>query len=216
MTPRFVYFDLGNVLLHFSVHRMLCQLADVAGATETEVREGLFDEQKYRAYERGEISTQQYYEAVCAPFETKPSLEDFDRAICDVFWANDPILPIIRKLEKFNVPRGILSNTNPLHWEYLETAFPRVWDAFPNHKIASFVAKALKPFPEIYQIALDDAKRELPDLKPDEVLFIDDLAPNVEGAVQFGYQTIHYVDFDSFLAAYKATGLPVPTRYLDV
>ena len=215
MTPRFVYFDLGNVLLHFSVHRMLCQLADVAGATETEVREGLFDEQKYRAYERGEISTQEYYEAVCAPFETRPSLEDFERAICDVFWANDPILPIVRKLAKFNVPRGILSNTNPLHWEYLENAFPRVWDAFPNHKIASFTAKAIKPFPEIYQFAFEDAKRELSDLKPDDVLFVDDLAPNVEGAAQFGFQTIHYVDFDSFLAAYKETGLPVPTRYLD-
>ena len=145
----------------------------------------------------------------------EPNRDDLIHAINDVFWANDPILPIARKLAKLDVPRGILSNTNPLHWSYLETAFPRIWDFFPRHKLASFQVKALKPFPEIYQIALEEAKTELPDLLPNEVLLIDDLEDNVKAAQEFGFQTIHYVEFEPFLEEYKKTGLPVPSRYKD-
>ncbi len=215
MTVRFVYFDLGNVLLRFSVHRICCQLAEIANATEAEVRESLFDEQKYRQYETGALTTEEYYEQTCANFDPKPSLDDFVNAISDVFWANDPILPILRKLAKFNVPRGILSNTNPAHWSYVEAAFPRIWDAFDDHRVASFNVKAHKPNRQIYDAAYQEAKREIADLKPEEILFIDDMEENVKAAAEFGFQTIRYDDFDQFLAEYKQTGLPVPSRYLD-
>ena len=215
MAIRFVYFDLGNVLLHFSVHRICCQLAEVAKTTEAVIREKLFDEQRYRQYELGEISTEDYYEQACADLEYRPKLEEFAEAVCNVFWANDPILPIVRKLAKFNVPRGILSNTNPIHWNYIENAFPRIWEAFDGPRLASHEVHALKPYREMYEEAYQEAKQFVPDLKPDEILFIDDLEPNVQGAKDFGFQTIHYVDFDQFLDEYKKTELPVPTRYLD-
>ncbi len=215
MAIRFVYFDLGNVLLHFSVHRIVCQLAECFETTEAEVCASFFDDSRYRQYERGEISTEDYYEQFCSSFTIKPSLESFLNAINDVFWTNDPILPIVRKLAKLNFPRGILSNTNPAHWEYIEHAFPRIWEFFDDHKLASFEVKTIKPFPEIYEIAYRDALRTVPDLQKDEVLFIDDLEANVKAAQDYGFQTIHYVDFDGFLQEYKQTGLPVPSRYAD-
>ena len=216
MSVRFVYFDLGNVLIRFSVHRMISQLVAVTEKSETEVRSMLFDYQRYRSYEIGETSTEEFLSQVYESLQPQePNRDDLIHAINDVFWANDPILPIARKLAKLDVPRGILSNTNPLHWSYLETAFPRIWDFFPRHKLASFQVKALKPFPEIYQIALEEAKTELPDLLPNEVLLIDDLEDNVKAAQEFGFQTIHYVEFEPFLEEYKRTGLPVPSRYKD-
>ena len=215
MSIRFVYFDLGNVLLYFSVHRICCQLAEVAKTTEAVVRGKLFDDQRYRQYELGEISTEDYFKQACADLENKPSFDEFSEAICNVFWANDPILPIVRKLAKHNVPRGILSNTNPVHWNYIENAFPRVWEAFEDCRLASFEVHALKPYREMYEAAYREAKRLVPDLQPGEILFIDDLEPNVQGAKEYGFQTIHYVDFDQFLEEYKQTGLPVPSRYLD-
>ena len=214
MNIRFVFFDLGNVLLHFSAHRLVCQVAQVAETTEELARERLFDEKRYRKYERGEISSEEYWEQVCEDFETKPDIQAFLNALSNVFWANDEMLPIARKLAKCNVPRGILSNTNPAHWSYVENAFPRIWDAFPEHKIASFEVKTLKPFREIYEIAYEDAKRSVPDLTPEQILFIDDLEPNVDAAKEFGFRTIRYADFDQFLAEYKQTNLPIPSRYL--
>lgn len=215
MSVRFVYFDLGNVLLLFSVHRLCRQLADAAQTTEAEARERLFDERRYRQYERGEISTEDYYNQTCEGFEHKPPFDAFVNAICDVFWANDPILPIVRKLAKHDFPRGVLSNTNPAHWNYVENAFPRIWNAFDDHRIASFNVKSLKPFREIYDAAYQDAKRSIPDLLPEEILFVDDMEENIRAAREFGFQTIHYANFDQFLEQYKATGLPIPSRYLS-
>ncbi len=215
MSIRFVYFDLGNVLIRFSVHRMVCQISELVGLPEPEVSSLIFDERRYRGYELGEISTAEFLEQISSSFPSRPNEEELTNAMNNVFWANDPILPVARKLAKENVPRGILSNTNPLHWSYLETAFPRIWSYFPDHKLASFELKALKPFPEIYQLALDDAKKEIPDLQANEVLLIDDLKGNIDAALEFGFQGIHYGEFSDFLAEYKKTGLPVPTRYKD-
>lgn len=215
MSVRFVYFDLGNVLIRFSVHRMLTQLAEVTEQPAEFVHSLVFDEQRYRNFEVGAVSVDEFLAQFCESLEKKPDRENLINALNDIFWANDPILPIARKLAKLNFPRGILSNTNQLHWEYIENAFPRIWDAFPEHKLASFAVHALKPFPEIYKIAYEEAKREIPDLLPGEILFIDDLEANVNAAKEFGFQTIHYVDFDSFLAEYKTFELPVPSRYLD-
>lgn len=215
MSVRFVYFDLGNVLIRFSVHRMLTQVAELLGQTPEFVHSQMFDEQRYRNFEVGAVSIDEFVDQLCESLETKPNRDDFLNALNDIFWANDPMLPIARKLAKLNFPRGILSNTNQLHWEYVENAFPRIWDAFPDHKISSFAVHALKPFPEIYKIAYEEAKREIPDLQPNEILFIDDLEANVEAAKQFGFQTIHYTEFDAFLAEYKTFDLPVPSRYLE-
>lgn len=215
MTVRFVYFDLGNVLIRFSVHRMLCQLAEATQRPEADVRSLFFDENRYRDFETGETSAEEFFDRLRDALQVETDSETLTRALDDIFWANDPILPIVRKLAKHNFPRGILSNTNELHWRYVENAFPRIWDCFPDHKLASCRVRALKPFPEIYRIALDEARKELPDLQPNEVLFIDDLEANVVAARDFGFQTIHYVEFEPFLAEYKTFGLPVPSRYLD-
>ncbi len=216
MSIRFVYFDLGNVLLHFSVRRIVSQLAKVVNVEENDVQAALFDDQNYRSYEIGDISEEEYFCRFREALGIDVALEPMRDAVNEIFWANDPILPIVRKLSKTNFPRGILSNTNEGHWKYLESAFPRIWDCFPEHKIASFEKKALKPFREIYEIALQDARNEIPDLKADEVLFIDDLEDNARGAAEFGFKTIHYVDFDQFLGEYKTFGLPIPSRYSAV
>lgn len=215
MSVRFVYFDLGNVLIRFSVHRMINQLAELTEQTPEDVYSQMFDEQRYRSFELGKISVDEFLDQICENLDNKPDRDDLIHALNDIFWANDPVLPIARKLAKLDFPRGILSNTNQLHWEYVESAFPRIWDAFPKHKLASFAVHALKPFDEIYKIAYEEAKQEIPDLQPGEILFVDDLDPNVEAAKKFGFQTIHYTDFDSFLAEYKTFDLPVPSRYLQ-
>lgn len=208
MAVRFVYFDLGNVLIRFSIQRMLYQVAALTEKPEAEIRDVLFDGKRYYRYEKGDVTASEYFAEVCAQLDATPDVEDFIAATNDIFWVNEPMLPVVRRLAKSNFPRGVLSNTNPMHWKYVETAFPRFWNYFPAHKIASFEAKALKPFREIYEIALAEARKEIPDLQPNEILLIDDLEANVVAAAEFGFQTIHYVDHDAFLAEMTKLGLP--------
>ena len=93
MSVRFVYFDLGNVLIRFSVHRMISQLVAVTEKSETEVRSMLFDYQRYRSYEIGETSTEEFLSQVYESLQPQePNRDDLIHAINDVFWANDPIL----------------------------------------------------------------------------------------------------------------------------
>ncbi len=73
-------------------------------------------------------------------------------------------------------------------------------------RIYSHQIKTMKPEPAIYRAAL----KALGGIDPLETLFIDDLEPNILGAVQLGWQTIHLrpgVDLREALASYELQGL---------
>ena len=79
-----------------------------------------------------------------------------------------------------------LSDTNPWHLDYLLAHDPLL----PHFKsgTTSFEAKALKPDRTIYEFA---ARKHA--FLPEEAIFIDDRAANVEGAKAAGYTGLHYV-----------------------
>ncbi len=207
---RFVYFDLGNVLLKFSVRRLLHQVAELAEVPDDAIKEAFFDDKKYMAYEMGQIDGIEYFAHICRQIgKTIPS-DELIAAASDIFWVNDPILPLLRHLANLLFPRGILSNTGPHHWTYIQTAFPKIMALIPSHRIASYAVHAMKPYPEIYKIALDEARREIPDLTPEQVLLIDDLEENVAGARQFGFRAIHYTGDDALRGELRALGVPLP------
>ena len=136
--------------------------------------------------------------------------EELVAAASDIFWVNEPILPLLRHLAGLLFPRGLLSNTGPHHWTYIQTAFPKILALIPSHRIVSYAVHAMKPYPEIYKIALDEARREIPDLSPEQVLLIDDLEENVKGAEEFGFQAVHYQDDASLERELRARGVPLP------
>lgn len=207
---RFIYFDLGNVLLKFSVRRLLHQVAELAEVPDADVKEAFFDDKKYMAYEMGQIDGIEYFAHICRQLgKTVPS-EELVAAASDIFWVNEPILPLLRHLAGLLFPRGLLSNTGPHHWTYIQMAFPKILALIPSHRIVSYAVHAMKPYPEIYKIALDEARREIPDLSPEQVLLIDDLEENVKGAEEFGFQAVHYQDDASLERELRARGVPLP------
>lgn len=210
MAVRFVYFDLGNVLLNFSVQRLLYQVSELTGRSEEEVRHVLFGEKKYQHLECGDITPQEYFDQVCVAFDLKINPNDFIEATNNIFWVNESILPVIRHMAKVFQPRGILSNTGPAHWHYFQSTFHCITSLFPKHLITSFQVKCMKPFPKIFEAALAEARLELPDLLPEEVLFIDDLEANVLGARDVGFVAYHYQDTPQLIEELVRLGLPTP------
>ena len=65
MPIEFLYFDLGMVLVTFSVERMCRQMAEVAGITPDRVHEVIFQQGLQRRYEVGAISEHEFYEEFC-------------------------------------------------------------------------------------------------------------------------------------------------------
>ena len=57
MATKFIYFDLGNVLLNFSRERMSQQIAELFAVDAKAVHDIVFQEDTLCRFERGEISS---------------------------------------------------------------------------------------------------------------------------------------------------------------
>ncbi|MBP1317182.1 HAD family phosphatase [Herbaspirillum sp. 1130] len=74
--------------------------------------------------------------------------------------------------------------------------------------VVSGEERCIKPEPRIYQIALERYARHLPGLKPEELVFIDDVQKNIDGCRALGWRGIHHVDVTATRAALRALGVP--------
>ena len=94
--PEFIYFDLGKVLLDFSVERMTRQLAEVAGIAPQRVMQVVFESDLQRRYESGEVSSREFYEIFCRETATQPDFQALARAGSDIFTLRAEMLQIGR------------------------------------------------------------------------------------------------------------------------
>jgi len=213
MKTRFVYFDLGNVLACFSLERLLRQVADVAGCASGEIKIALFEENGVqKRFERGDIGADEYYEWVCERIGRRPVRVAFFNAVNDIFWFNERIEPSLTVLAAMDFPRGILSNTGPHHWNFCLRSFPVIPETIPANHVLSYEVRELKPNRGIYEAAIRTARNVVPDLAPDEILFLDDLPKNVQGALDCGIDALLYhdqIDLTAVLAE-RIPGFTIP------
>lgn len=199
--PRFIYFDLGNVLLYFDHHRAARQMAEVAGITPAAAWDAVFADDLETRYERGEISTAEFHEVFCRQTQTAPPLPALVAAASDIFEPNGPVIALLEQLHGNGHRLGLLSNTNDAHWSFVKTAFADLPGWFEVLAL-SFELKALKPEPAIYAQAA-----RLADLAPAQILFIDDRPENVAGAAAAGFDSIEFQSHSQLHAELAARGL---------
>ena len=193
MKTRFIYFDLGNVLACFSLERLLSQVAGVVGCFTDEIKLAYFEANGLQhRFERGDIGTDEYYELICERIGRRPERETFFRAINDIFWLNERMVPYLSALAAMNFPRGILSNTGPEHWGFCTQSFPMIRETIPANHVLSYEVHELKPNRGIFEAAIRTARRTVPDIAPGELLFFDDLEKNVQGAIDCGIDAVLY------------------------
>ena len=185
-----VLFDLGNVILPFSHFQIAEKLARFARKSQFQdplsIFSEIFDLEKglINPYERGEISSSQFFEGLKERFDLSLSFDDFVPIWNEIFTENEEVSEVIRSL-KGKTRLGLLSNTNPLHFEYALERFPvlRLFDRW----ILSHEVGAKKPALEIFQTALRWASA-----LPERILFIDDTAGHVEAARRLGIRALHF------------------------
>lgn len=190
MPPKFLYFDLGNVLITFCNDSMVRQMAGVARMSEDALRELLAIHStsgvQWR-FESGKLSPDAYYEELCTAAGWAPPRDALELACSDIFGRIDASLRLTTELARAGHRLGILSNTNAVHWPFLtDGRFPELNEAFELH-VTSFDAGAMKPDPHIYHYAAERAGVPLA-----ELFFVDDRADNVEGARQAGIDAVQF------------------------
>jgi FMN phosphatase YigB (HAD superfamily) len=201
MQPRFLYFDLGKVLVEFDIGRMFAQLGEVAGIDPARVRQVVMEGGLQKQYETGRISTDEFHEAFCRQTHTRPDRDVLIHAGSDIFDLNLGMLPVVSQLQQAGYRLGILSNTCPSHWEYCRSCFRIVDEAFETH-VLSCEVKAAKPDEAIFRAAV-----ELAGVAPSDIFFVDDMPEHVAGAKAVGLDAVQYTSTAGLVGELRRRGV---------
>jgi len=186
MTPKFLYFDLGRVLLHFDIDRMACQMGLVAGVSADMVTATRFGGDLQHRYEAGQVTSDAFHEEFALATGARPDRAALEAAAGDIFEVNLPMLPVVAALHAARWPLGLLSNTCECHWRHCQIHYRFLSDLFGTAAL-SYEIGAVKPEPAIFEAAA-----RLAGCPPEEIFFVDDMPRNVEGARAAGFDAIVY------------------------
>ena len=186
MAIRFIFFDLGKVLVNFDLNQMMRQVSDVAGVAVDRVAAALFDDHLHQRFELGEITIEEYQREFCERIGRQPDLGRLNRAATEIFELNVSILPVVSGLRQTRFPLGILSNTCITHWDQCRRRFTVLRECF-QLPLPSYEVRLLKPHKEMYDLAARRAG-----VAPEEIFFTDDIMENVEGARAAGWDSVQF------------------------
>lgn len=200
----FIFFDLGNVLFLFEHQKAWRQMAQLCELDPETVRDTVFRSSLQLDYERGAISSEQFYQQFCQQLEVQPDYLQLMKAASDIFQPAVEVIDIVQHLNGEGYQLGLLSNTCAAHWQWIERqGFPRFQDYFET-LVLSFQVYCLKPELEIYAIAAKQAQRPAADL-----LLIDDLKENVTAARDAGWDAIQFVGLEDLKDQFRRRNLPL-------
>lgn len=142
----------------------------------------------FRTYERGELSSGEFRNILKKLFEQPVSDTQIDEAWNAMLL--DIPLPRVRLLEKLRPQYRtfILSNSNEIHYHHylqnfrLQTGYNN-FEELVEKTYFSFKIHLQKPGKEIFDFVIRDSG-----ILPEETLFIDDSTPNTETAKKMGFQ----------------------------
>lgn len=187
-----IIFDLGGVVINIDHHKTaeafkklgIDNFIDIFSHTQ---QHSILDD-----FEKGLLSGNEFRKAISNELKINISDTEFDFA-----W-NAILLDIPRyRIEAINKLNNhfqlfMLSNTNSIHMDcmnfYLKNNFGvSSYSYLFGKAYYSFELKMRKPDKEIFQYVINDAK-----INPEETLFIDDFAPNLESAEWLGLKIYHH------------------------
>ncbi len=185
-----ILFDLGNVILPFSHFQIAEKLSRFSRKKEfqdpAKVFSYLFDFQSgaVNLFDLGKVSPEEFFQSIKEYLNLSLDFDVFVPIWNEIFTEDLEVSKTILALKgKWRL--GLLSNTDILHFNYIISKFP-VLSAFDKW-ILSYEAGFKKPDLRIFRKALEWAS-----VKPEGVLFIDDIETYVETARSLGMQGIHF------------------------
>jgi glucose-1-phosphatase len=182
-----VLFDLGGVLIEVAGVRAMLELTGIE--SEEDLWRRWLTCRWVRRFESGGCSESEFANGVVAGWQLDLSASAFLQAFRD--WPTGP-LPGAAELvaqTRASVATGCFSNTNALHWHDHIAAWPLA--GLFDHRFLSFELGLLKP--DIAAFAHVADQLEVPARR---VLFLDDNAVNVAGAVTAGFQATRAAGVD--------------------
>lgn len=200
LKPKAVVFDLGKVLLHFDWRLAARQIA----ARSTMPAERMLGVLDYTPtviqYELGQISSREFFAQARKALKFNGSFEEFATMFVDIFTEIPEIIGLNAELRRRGVPTFVFSNINELAANHVRANYP-FFAEFTGH-VLSYEHGAMKPDTRLYEVV-----ERLSGCRGAELLYIDDLAPNIEAGRARGWQVILQEHPGKTVAAVHATGV---------
>ncbi len=186
-----VIFDIGNVLMEFSWWPYVRSLFDEEMAKI--VTEAIWKHGYWEEFDRGVLSDDEIVKLMeeAAPEYVEEIHLTLER-VGECMNKHDYAIPWIKQLKEMGYQVVFLSNYS----EFLMKLKPEVLDFLPytDGGVFSCHVKLIKPDPAIYQALCEKCN-----LIPEESLFVDDNAANIESAKKFG---LHAIRFEGYEKSY--------------
>ncbi|MBM4169765.1 MAG: HAD family phosphatase [Ignavibacteria bacterium] len=195
---RITLFDLGNVLVDIHPVAFTRRLGIDDNRANDVYREGIVS--LVWRYESGTMTTEEYLNGLDALFDSRYSFDELRQAMLAVI--GEPVEgmeAIVREVNK-RMPIALVSNTNELHFNHSLERVPAV--RLMSNYFLSYQLRAMKPDPLYYLHVLNGVAAD-----PAEVVFIDDLKENVDGASQAGMQGVHFTSVESLSGNLRRCGV---------
>ena len=180
---RAIIFDIGRVLIRVNVARAMTGLADGVSLSPEEVWSALEKDPRWKDWQEGRMSPQDWHLHVSRRLGSKLSFEQFvevwNRALDPTPIHEEAFLAKLAKRYRL----AVLSNTDPLHVAYMEKTFG--FFALIPARIYSCQVGASKPNPVIYKEALEACK-----VRAQEAVYVDDIPAYAQAAAQLGIEGI--------------------------
>ena len=190
-----IIFDLGNVLVHVDFARLKSSLL-TAGVKEKDFNR-FFGKRVRKDFELGKITADEFMDMAYHELGEVVSKSVLKKLFVDIFDEIPEMKKFLKGLGRQNKYRlYILSNTNPLHFNYARRRFGylNLVDKF----ILSYKLRMIKPDKKIFKMVIKKYN-----LVPSETLFIDDLKENCLAAEDTGMKTICYRNYGAFIKQFK-------------
>jgi len=180
-----LFFDFGNVIAHFDHWRAVRQFAKFTDMPEPEIYATCYDNPLEDAYERGAMTTAEYFAQAIEQTRSSLRSDEYYRYFIDIFEPNADVIDAIPELAK-RYRIVLASNTNDAHFAHYTRQFAETFRHFAATP-TSHQCGHRKPEAGYFEYC-----QRFADAEPGECLFIDDMPGNIEGGHRHGWQTLHY------------------------
>lgn len=205
---RLFVFDLGGVILPFE-HR---QIADKLHSrsklreilTPSDIFSLLFDAESglVNPYEEGKMDSEQFFSKLKESLSLDLDFGEFKEIWNPIFTKDEEVMDILYQLRSSGYTLFLLSNTNELHFSYIEKTY-RISHLF-DRLILSFQVGAKKPKREIY-----DSIFRGNSFSPKETFYVDDIPRYVEVAESYGIKGHVFKDAETLKREIQKLGVNI-------
>jgi epoxide hydrolase-like predicted phosphatase len=185
---KFVYFDLGNILVSFDPDVACQNIATLFGVSAEKAKAAVYDSGLEERYEHGELSEAGLLAEVRRELGGDASsgedvdLQAFLDALGDMFTPIASMQRTVKRVREAGYHTGVLSNTCFAHWDWVSRQNWPVMEGPFEAFVLSYEVGAMKPDAKIYEAAEKAAG-----VAANEILFVDDRQENVEAATKRGW-----------------------------